>query len=247
MKWSLASPTRCSATASSRRRLGVRHGGGSTPLAGDVSHSGCATNYSLCSATRRGGATLRRAALNASLLTYARVTTLDGAGMRASTRGIPSRGRGWNTSAVRCVVQTSRRRARACARWARDGAAAGGADAVADAGAAAAAAAGVASDSVTGPSVGATALGQLAAAHEAALAGGAGLHDAVGANVSDGDCLCRWRSGTRRRRARRWRRSSAFLDEGASSPPPSQSGSRSTKAVGGHARPSAARLRRRRT
>ena len=57
----------------------------STPLAGDVSHSGCAfKNYSLqvLGDPARGGATLRRAALNASLLTYARVTTLDGAGMR---------------------------------------------------------------------------------------------------------------------------------------------------------------------
>jgi len=98
-------------------------------------------------------------------------------------------------------------------------AAAGGADAVADAGAAAAAAAGIASDPATGPSVGATALGQLAAAHEAAsLAGGAGLHDAVSANVSDGDCLCRSEKRNAAAAGAAVAAELGVLDEGASLP-----------------------------
>ena len=96
----------------------------STPLAGDVSHSGCAfKNYSLqvLGDPARGGATLRRAALNASLLTYARVTTLDGAGMRDFDPWEPlARPRvGHERRALAWYANVSATRARASARWAR--------------------------------------------------------------------------------------------------------------------------------
>ena len=74
----------------------------STPLAGDGPSPCAFKNYSLqvLGDPARGGATLSRAALNASLLTYARVTTLDGAGMRDFDPWEPRR-RGWATSAGR--------------------------------------------------------------------------------------------------------------------------------------------------
>ena len=129
-------------------------------------------------------------------------------------------------------------------------AAAGGADAVADAGAAAAAAAGIASDPATGPSVGATALGQLAAAHEAAsLAGGAGLHDAVSANVSDGDCLCRSEKRNAAAAGAAVAAELGVLDEGASPPRRPRKVARALRKRRSEAalRPGAALRRRRRT